>query len=178
MLTDVSNSFSRHSKLPYREPSKFGLGVVQMGSLTANFRLWAFTRDPRMESYVRNCPLWAFDWNPLCGILASRSLVRDVSIRAFRFGFCSKWIRLASFIWGRSFRILVCSLSFRITRLLFVVWWRAFRPPTVSFLYKMTQKQISKSRAKQKKSSRKIDFWLWDGLLHEEMFVTPMWEML
>ena len=40
-----------------------------------------------MESYVRNCPLWAFDWNPLCGILASRSLVRDVSIRAF-----SLWI--------------------------------------------------------------------------------------
>ena len=157
MLTDVSNSFSRHSKLPYREPSKFELGVVQMGSLTANFRLWAFTRDPRMESYVRNCPLWAFDWNLLCGILASRSLVRDVSIRAFRFGFCSKWIRLASFIWGRSFRILVCSLSFRITRLLFVVWWRAFRPPTVSFLYKMTQKQISKSEAKKRRGESIFD---------------------
>ena len=169
MLTDVSNSFSRHSKLPYREPSKFGLGVVQMGSLPANFRLWPFTRDPRMESYVWNCSLCAFDWNPLFGLLASRSLVCDVSFIAFRFGFCSKSIRLASFIWGRSFRILVCSLSFRITRLLFVVWWRAFRPPTVSFLYKMTQKQISKSRAKQTKSSREIDFWLWDGLIHDDV---------
>ena len=170
MLTDVSNSFSRSFKLPYREPSKFGLGVVQMGSLPANFRLWPFTRDPRMESYVWNCSLWAFDWNPLFGILASRSLVCDVSLIAFRFGFCSKSIRLASFIWGRSFWILVCNLSFGSSRLLFVVWWRACRPPTVSFLYTLTQKQISKARTNQKKSSREIDFWLWDSLIPDHVY--------